>query len=78
MTRRTGSRATLLILTLFVLAVIPAVASDRVQRTVAIAESFVPLAFLLMQGTDTPFELAVVGGSVVLHTVPNTLMLIGE
>ncbi len=76
--RRTVSRATLLILTLFVFAVIPAVASERVQRTVSIAESFIPLAFLLVQGTDTPFELAVVGGSVVLHTVPNALMLIGE
>ncbi len=78
MMRRTAPRIALLILTLLVLAISPVIAADRVGRTVSVAEAFVPLALLLMQGTDTPFELAVVGGSVVLHTVPNALMLIGE
>ncbi len=71
-------RTALLIFTLLVFVIMPAIAADRIQRTVSIAESFVPLALLLMQGTDTTFELAVVGGSMVLHTIPNVLMLIGE
>jgi hypothetical protein len=52
--------------------------ADRIQRSVAVVEAFVPVALLLMQGTDTPFELGVLGGSVLLQTVPNVLMLIGE
>ncbi|MBU8912657.1 MAG: hypothetical protein KOO61_01455 [Spirochaetales bacterium] len=76
--RRTAPRKTLLFLTLLVFVIYPAIASERVQRTVSAAESFLPLAFLLIQGTDTPFELAVVGGSVMLQTVPNVLMLIAE
>ncbi len=76
--RHTALRAALLIFTLLAFVIFPAIAADRVQRTVSIVESFVPLALLLMQGTDSAFELAVAGGSVVLHTVPNVVMLIGE
>lgn len=71
-------RSAFLIVTLLAFTVSPASASDRIQRTVSVVESLVPLALLLAQGTDNPFELAVVGGGVVLLTVPNVLMLIGE
>jgi len=76
--RRIAARAIFLIVTLLLLAICPVIASDRVQRTVSTVESFVPLALLLTQGADTQFELAVVGASLGLQTVPNVLMLIGE
>jgi len=78
MMRRTAPRKALLLLTLCAFTISPVIASERVQRAVSTAESFLPLAFLLVQGADTPFELAVVGGSVLLQTVPNVLMLFGE
>lgn len=53
-------------------------AADRIQRSIAAIEAFTPVAFLLTQGTETPFELLVFGASVGLHTIPNTVLLLGE
>lgn len=53
-------------------------AADRVQRSIAAAEALTPVAFLLTQGTGTPFELLVFGASVGLHSIPNAMLLLGE
>jgi hypothetical protein len=67
-----------LVALIFFLTIPSAFSADRIQRSVAVAEAFVPVALLITQGTDTPFELGVFGASVVLQSVPNVLMLIGE
>lgn len=76
--RRRTWQLPILILFILLLATPQLMSSERLQRSVAAVEALVPLALLLAQGTDTPFELAVVGGSVLLQTVPNVLMLVGE
>ena len=76
--RYRGLRKPLLIILFLLLIWAPAFASDRIQRTVAALEAFVPAAFLLFQGADTGFELGVIGASLVLQSVPNAVMLIGE
>jgi hypothetical protein len=60
------------------LVITPAVASDAFQKSVAVAESFVPIGLLLAQGTDTPLEIAAFGGAVLLQTVPNVAMFMAE
>ena len=75
---RRMARACVLILGVLILAAPLSYSADRINRSVAAAEAFVPAALLLFQGTDTPFELAVFGGSVALQTIPNVVMLIGE
>jgi len=52
--------------------------SDGLQRTIAVAETTLPLAFLGLQGTDTTFDYAVFLASIGLNTVPNVVMLVGE
>ena len=76
--RRRPLQLLLLILLIGLPALRNAFSADRIQRSVAAAEAFVPVALLLTQGTETPLELGVLGGSVLLQTVPNVLMLIGE
>jgi hypothetical protein len=66
------------VLVLLLLPAGPVSGDDSVSRAVATVEAFVPLAFLVAQGTDTGFEFAVFSASVGLHTVPNVLMLYAE
>lgn len=54
------------------------VAFEQVQKSIAFAESFVPLVLLLGQGADDPFELAVFASGVALYSAPNALMLYAE
>lgn len=55
-----------------------AAASDTFQRSVAVAQAFVPMGLLLAQGTDTPLEIAAFGGAALLQSAPNVLMLMAE
>ena len=74
------ARSALVVIALVVL-VLPAPVSaspDAFQRTVATTETFMPLGLLLIQGTDTPLELAAFAGSLVLQTAPNVIMLLAE
>lgn len=56
----------------------PVVASETLQRSVAVAESLIPVALLGLQGTDTPFEYSMFLLSAGLQTAPNVLMLYAE
>ena len=51
---------------------------DTFQKSISVAESFVSLGLLFVQGTDTPLELAAFAGTFALQTVPNIMMLLGE
>lgn len=56
----------------------PVFSLDRFLRLVATAEAIAPAALLFTQGVDTPLEAGILGGAVVLHTLPNIVLLVAE
>ncbi len=72
------SRVALTLVCAFVLVPASARAQDALLRTIACAEAVAPIAILLVQGVDSPAEAGVLGGSVLLFSVPNLVLMIAE
>lgn len=56
----------------------PLAAQDALLRAVALTEAVAPVGVLLVQGVDDPFEAGMLGGALLLHTVPNIVLLLAE
>jgi hypothetical protein len=64
---------------LFLLLVATGVSSqDRLLRAVAYTEALSPIPVLLIQGVDDPLEAGLLGGTFLLNTVPNAVLLLAE
>lgn len=73
------SRPRILALTLaFLVCATAAGAQDRFLRTVAVVEAVAPMSLLLVQGIDDTVEAGILGGAIVLHSVPNIILLAAE
>lgn len=78
-TMRAGRlRLTLWALVLLLACVAPAASQDQFLRGVALTEAVSPVGLLLLQGVDDPLEASLLGGAVLLHTVPSAVLLVAE
>lgn len=66
------------LLAILTVAVSHAGAQDRFLRTVALMEALAPVGIVFVQGIDDPIEAGFLGAAVLLHSVPNIVLLLAE